>query len=460
MKKVLYATTALVALGMAPVAAQAQDKRAAESPIVISVGGYFNAFAVFADQRVGGKDNNPAAATDPSHGNTIRPYGISRESEIHFKGETALNNGLRVGVQVELEGETSADQIDNTYIYFQHAQYGRLIVGEDWGAALKVAKGTVGHITGIGLISHFANQASYSNRANFTGTNPLTGGGGSAGLNTIPILDGVNDKAIYDTPRIYGFRGSFSFTPDDKASAATFPGGSAGAGNFTSAGESGQGLNPKQNGYISISDVWSLGADYIETFGPIGVAASASIQRGTRERPNSGREAPNNPTAWALGLELSYEGFRVGTAWRRIENNLIVVTAGTAAARGIDGSRAYGSASGTDTTGFPTGGYGFTGNRDDFSVGTDYTFGPWTVGATYGFVRQGNVPLRTANGNAHTSTDRNNQWTLGANYVLGPGINLYGGYLGFDTTGRCEGALQGCASNHGSVFILGTRLVF
>ncbi|MCW5729559.1 MAG: porin [Alphaproteobacteria bacterium] len=462
MKKVLFATTALVALGLGSplvTSAQAQDKAASVKPISLSVGGYFRAFAIAGWQDDGQRSNRLFNTTSPTTSapvpalvSPIRSHGIGRESEIHFRGETALNNGLRVGVQVELEGETSADQIDNTYLYFQHASYGRVIVGEDFGSSLKTHKGVVGLPVGLGSIGHFASHATYTGKLN------AAGGGGS--LNTFMVLDGVSDKLIYDTPRIFGFRLSGSYTPDDKTNVA-------GAGG---PGESGQGLNPEQNGSLAVSQVWTVGADYINNFGGLGMAASAGYQRGYREYQTDGRNIGNDPDSWNVGLEFSYAGFRVGGAYKQINNNIVSLSnpSGlTSNGRGLVQERFR---NGVAPPGGTSGQHWIEGKREDFIVGADYTFGPWTFGVSYGFASQHDVRVRDGNGAVRRTTDDLNQWTVGASYTLGPGITLFGGYVGFDLEGACRGVTgtanavprsnRTCASNDGHMFLLGTQLNF
>jgi len=429
MKKVLFATTAIVALGLLPLAAQAQDKKPAEKPISLTLGGYFRLHAI-----TGWQDDNNA---NRAGGQTIRDHGIGRESEIWFRGETALDNGLRVGVQVELEGETSPDQIDNTYIYFQHANYGRLLLGEDFGSSVKTHKGVVGHTTGLTSISHFAAQGSYA-----PGLNQANVGGG---LNTFMVLDGTNDKAIYDTPRLFGVRLSASYAPDDKATAS-------GVG----AGESGNGLNPNRNGVNHLSEAWTFAADYVETFGGLGVGLSAGIQGANPEKHGkyfAGRQFQGDPLSFNFGAEVSYAGFRVGAAYKQIENNVNAISAAAATVRGIQ----------TSTNAQTT---FYQGDREDFTVGVDYTFGRWTVGAHYGFVNQ-EIPVVSGQGNGGTSryTDTLDQVGFGVNYVLGPGINLYAAGLYFDLEGRQGSRSNGldskdAANNDGILFILGTQLNF
>ena len=95
MRKVLYGSTALVAAGTL-----AATPAVAEEGISLGVGGYWNSFFAFGDYSEG--DSDPRDL-----GNT----GIFNEGEVHFKGKTTLDNGITFGVQIELEGFQSGDQI-------------------------------------------------------------------------------------------------------------------------------------------------------------------------------------------------------------------------------------------------------------------------------------------------------------------------------------------------------------
>lgn len=73
------------------------------------VGGYFQAYGVFVSQPDGPGE----------YGADRRSFDIKREAEIFFSGRVRLDNGLTVGVQVELEAETCSDQIDESYLFFE-----------------------------------------------------------------------------------------------------------------------------------------------------------------------------------------------------------------------------------------------------------------------------------------------------------------------------------------------------
>ena len=129
MRKLLFSTAALVAAGgmLASGPAVAQVK--------ISVGGTYDAIFTVIDQ-----DNTPA-----SQRNNV----VDADGEIYFRGSTTLDNGLTVGVNVELEAQTDGrDQIDETYLTIDGA-FGRLLVGEDDGAM--GAMGVYPAHAGVGL---------------------------------------------------------------------------------------------------------------------------------------------------------------------------------------------------------------------------------------------------------------------------------------------------------------------
>ena len=90
MKNLLLGSSTLFAVALASGASQAAEQ------IALGVGGYFLGYGVAGDE------DGTAAANRRNH-------MIAREAEIHFKGKTTLDNGLTVGVQVELEGETCGD---------------------------------------------------------------------------------------------------------------------------------------------------------------------------------------------------------------------------------------------------------------------------------------------------------------------------------------------------------------
>src|SRR3989304_5096220 len=118
MKKVLMGTTALVAMGAWAVSPAA----AAEEPIKIAVGGYYESVVFFFDE----------SFDDPSI--DVHEINVRQEGEIIFTGQTVLDNGLTIGINVQLEAVTQGDQLDEQFIYFS-GEFGRVNVGAENSAA-------------------------------------------------------------------------------------------------------------------------------------------------------------------------------------------------------------------------------------------------------------------------------------------------------------------------------------
>ena len=91
MKKLLLGSTALAVGGLMAAPAMAAD------PIKMGVGGYYQFYALGRRYRV---------APMPPNGTSTQYKGVQfiQEGEIHFIGQTKMDNGTTVGLRVELEG--------------------------------------------------------------------------------------------------------------------------------------------------------------------------------------------------------------------------------------------------------------------------------------------------------------------------------------------------------------------
>lgn len=92
MKKILLATTAIVAMASVSSTASAAEK------IALSVGGFMNHYV--------GVVNHDEVANDSM------ALGQESDTEVSFKGSTTLDNGLTVAVTVEIEGDRGASSHD------------------------------------------------------------------------------------------------------------------------------------------------------------------------------------------------------------------------------------------------------------------------------------------------------------------------------------------------------------
>jgi len=184
MKKVLLGTTALLGVGTLAGAAQASDG------IKLDVGGFFqNAYQGVFDQK-----------GDNHFGNERNTDRFIHNAEVHFKGETTLDNGLTVGAQIELEGENAGDQIDKSFVYWS-------------GGFGKVQIGTMDDP--IGACPVFPPGAT----ANFSGFSPASWGSNDP-IGSNSVCSGVignSNQIKYTTPNFAGFQLTVDYSPSNNA---------------------------------------------------------------------------------------------------------------------------------------------------------------------------------------------------------------------------------------------------
>ncbi len=274
MKKVLLGTTALLGAGMIAGTAVADDG------IKLSVGGFFReTYVVTLDDKGQGE-----------LGNNHKTDGFYGNQEIHFKGEVTLDNGITVGVRVELEGEQSGDQIDESFVYFS-GDFGKFVIGSDDDS----------------LAANCVTPP--SSTANFGAFSPNNWGGNDApafsalGLpssNTIcTSVDGDSQRIVYYSPSWSGFSFSFSYTPNSAAEGHT-NGGGVGAFGGTAPGRT------QLATYLNYSyegDGWGLSW---------GGGAAWDIKRADK---GSGDVEGRKSSAYQTGLVLTFGGFSVGGAF-------------------------------------------------------------------------------------------------------------------------------------------------
>lgn len=119
MKKFLFSTTSLVSVGF--IVGTVNSVEAAEK-IKLGVSGYAQYFVAYMDQ-------SEIAQSGQSE------VDVKNNGEIWFKGSTKLDNGISVGVDIQFEAFQSGDQVDEQYMWVESATMGKLIVGDENGAA-------------------------------------------------------------------------------------------------------------------------------------------------------------------------------------------------------------------------------------------------------------------------------------------------------------------------------------
>lgn len=267
MKKVLLGTTALVAAGLLAQPALASD------PIKLQVKGYYQNLVTFSDV------DEPAGSTA-----NYKDAQFRHEGEVHFKGETKLDNGLTVGFDAQLEivnvglsGGQPRD-IDEVYMYFSGG-FGKLQLGSENGAAYLLHVG----VPSVGL--------GFDDR-NF-GVAAANGGHGR------PNISGDTPKGTYFTPNMGGFQAGISYSP-----------------NIDHQGLSGNGFGVMTVGTGSVEDVIGLGLKYSGKFGGASLAISGGYETG--EVVGGGSNV--DPEIWSLGLNVGFGGFTVGASYADSEN--------------------------------------------------------------------------------------------------------------------------------------------
>ncbi|UEM03813.1 porin [Skermanella rosea] len=364
MRKLLLATTATAAVCAFAAQAQAQ--------VTVTLGGYTEFFAATFDD-------------DTGSDRTSREFQL--ETEIVVKADGKADNGLLYGTKIELQNSTpnggTGVGTDEASVYLG-GTWGRLELGDFDGASdtLKIYAPVIGVEQIDGDYPDFA------------------GGQPNFGMH-IPN-SGDSTKIMYLTPRIAGFQGGASYTPEADNQAQSVV---------------------ALKTVSTYKDVGEFGINYTGEFSGLGVALGATLTTAS-SGTTSGVE---DFTAWNLGAQFTFGGFAFGGGYVDAGDFLL-----------------------------PT-----TGAIDDdqtaWHVGGSYTVGPVAVAASY-LNAQG---YTGAYGGTTDYSDDYQAFSVGATYALAPGMILETEVTFFEDdvlTGTRGATVKG--SNDGYVFVVGTRLDF
>jgi len=387
MKKVLLGTTALVSAGLVAQNAQAAD------PIELSIGGYQDWAFFFASN-----DDNPAAGTLPAEpGFNNGDHDIKFDGEVQLRGSTVLDNGLEVGVRIEIEGETQGDQMDENYAWIE-GSFGTFRFGNDdpASAIMATAAPYLNYVFGANSPSVFANGLSqFFARSGSTGVGPSGtlrsrfAAGAYPTFATFPNQSFDDASLYYFTPVFNGFQFGVSYAP-----------------NNTEASQAGNYLLPVKNATASNTspafthgEVYSVAGRYDGAVGDLGVTVAAGWMR-MDYKASAGFNAPlqsADSDAWDVGLVLYWGNWGLGGSYLNNED--------------------WHNVSGTDT--------------EAFDVGLAY----WSDGAWSAGIYWLHQEIDYAAGNLVAGaniTDEFDAYRLMGQYDLGPGIAVTGA-LGLDT---------------------------
>ena len=427
MKKLLLGSTALAVGGLMAAPAMAAD------PIKLGVGGYYQFYAL-AGQIEG---------TYATNGTSVQFRGLQfiQEGEIHFIGQSKMDNGTTIGVRIELEAwnpvgtATGTRQIDEAYM-FAFGDWGRVEFGSKDDAAYIMYYGAPSALLGFGFFQH---------NSSFSWTNPTANGTNKAAFAiSTGTIDGqyqdVN-RINYYTPRFAGLQVGVGYAPKISIASSAAGGQGLAAGNTSTNGTCGFNDATTANGCptndYSWQDALAIGANYLNKFGDVSVAAYAAYsymnfvpgyqQLVTAANPATGA----NLGPWkqmVFGAQLSYAGFTLGGSYGWDNNGL-----GANYYTGVD----------NDTR--------------SFRAALMYETGPWqlSVGGVVAFNNNGNGTLTTTGCTVGTSacavtiattqsvafgqnpqagalqfgTETASKIEVGANYAIGPGVKMMGGVI-------------------------------
>ena len=283
MRDRLLATTALTVVGylvagsLAVAAEPAKEPKEVPhdaQPLHVKVGGYMEQFVGYTDQDLPGKD--------------VTGFDVKSDTEIWFTGAAVLDNGIEIAVDVQLEGNSTSDQIDESHLKISGA-FGRVIVGSENSAMYLM------HVApkdfGFGL-----NSGDNVEWVDFTGVGADTGVFRGPFASTYVEPGRVNDanRLTYISPTLAGLQLGASWVPD-----------------------SAEDSNTTVDKETSVHDGVALSARYQRKIGP--VALAASVGWGMMQAANS--STASDPTAYNAGLSLGWSDWTLAAAVAGSEND-------------------------------------------------------------------------------------------------------------------------------------------
>jgi outer membrane protein OmpU len=403
MQRRLLEATALVTAAVAGIwtvsEAQAQTKT---EPISVSVGGYHGQFVSYVDQ------DNRGDRTNGRSGK-FTAVDVTSDSEIHFNGRTTLGNGLTLGFRLELEGNTAADQIDESYMFVE-GRFGRVELGSLNNVHYRM-RVVAPEAFSRGFITNDGNVTTVLGNITGSPTSDST-------LNDTAarFRDNDSEKVNYYTPRFEGLQLGVSYVPNSS--------------------QDNQSPEAISSAY---SRGYAVAANFTRTFGALDVAAYAGYFQWQGPQLTATTHAPD-PSIYSVGGQVGYGGFRFGGSYGKLR-------------RGRTGAAGTNAASVAGTGAFRTEGRAW-------DIGGIYTFGPASVSLTYFNGENDDSPVAGPS----TGRDKLTGLALEGKYVLGPGVSVEGAlftakFHGNSSTGGTTGALTN-EDNRGTGIVTGLLLTF
>ena len=263
MKRSLIGTTALVTAGILAATATAN----AADPIKLSVGGYMNAAVAWISE-----DDTSVA--------NVRSEAIQIDSEIVFRGATVLDNGIEVGVKIEMATDGTNPSIDEQMLYIENEEsWGRIEIGDEDGASDQFR-----HLGPFVIGGSITGCATFSGATSTNGIAAFACGG----------AEGDNTKITYRGPKLMGMQWGISYTPERTG--------------FATLGDRDDGTAAEFGGTTE------LGANFSTNLGGIAINAGGGLAQFSAEAAGE-----NDSQQWNFGVTASVGGFNFGGSWKNQE---------------------------------------------------------------------------------------------------------------------------------------------
>jgi len=301
MKKVLIASTALVAATVFSAGAASASEK-----IKLNLGGFSKWWVVGQWQDNSFQANNNAAGAQGDYNNV----DVKGDNEVYFGGSTTLDNGLKVGIDIQLEAgghtDQTTDTIDESYVYLEGG-FGKFIVGaKNNGTYLLhvTAPDAAGNWNEGGILSggyavakpNAVNTVTPGSYFSNGTRNDLTNQQSTGGNTTAIVTDNDSEGVTYVAPTFYGLTVGASYKPNTK--------------------EDDRGITKINDTAVTAADVIGAGALYANTFGGVGLKVSGGWATYTVEAGATTSHSQVNE--YSTGAQLSYAGFTLGGSYRQV----------------------------------------------------------------------------------------------------------------------------------------------
>jgi predicted porin len=248
------------------------------------------------------------SSVDSAAGTDFDGVDVQSDSEIFFLPSITLDNGLKFGANIQLEGNTGGDQIDESYLFVK-GSFGEINLGSENSAGYKMSYGAP-DVSFYGI-----NSGSTTSAVPFRGADLFRGTLGSTFLENAGSIGGGNgqnndlQRITYYTPRFAGFQVGASYARDGSEDNSNRADCNNAAGN-------------------SNCDYFDIAANYVNSFGDFDIAVS-----GRWGIASASAAGANDPEVYGFGLNLGFAGVTIGGSFG--EQNGTAASDGTSFDAGI-----------------------------------------------------------------------------------------------------------------------------